>query len=212
MVKIYWRLSPLYGVLISFILGGFFCVGGYKNPFKTRSSPPPVISEGTWETPSDPKMVIQNLLYAYNEKIIVNFTQCLSDSFIFSAPEDSIDAVNQGRGDLFAQWDRPVEISVTSNIFSTARQNPDSFDIILSFQSAPPVPDDIGDSTAMLSRDYELLVIDLKAEPPETTKASGTATFYLNESSLFWWSIYFWSDIPQEVGKNDWGDFKALFR
>lgn len=159
------RTRFFYVCLCSFILWGYFCFCSCKNPFKTRKSPPPVFIEGTWETPSEPRMVIQNLFYAYNEKIIVNFTQCLSDFFNFSAPEDSIDAVNQGRVDLFSQWDKTAEISVTTGIFNIVRQNPDSIDIILSFHSTPPVPDDISDSTAVLSRDYELLILDLKAVP-----------------------------------------------
>ncbi len=197
--------------VFSFLLLGCFCISGCKNPFKTRHSPPPVISEGTWETPAQPKIVIQNLFYAYNEKIIGNFIQCLCDSFRFSAPEDSIDAVNKGLPELFAGWDRSAEISVTTSIFNTTRQNPDSFDYVVSFLSTHP-PDEVGDTLAVLSRNYELFIYDLKATSPETTLAKGTATFCMRQTSLNWWSIYFWSDIPAETGKDDWADFKAQFR
>lgn len=209
------RVSParLYCVsLFCFLLLGYFCICGCKNPFKTRSSPPPKFSEGTWETPALPEIVIQNLFYAYNEKIIGNFIQCLCDSFRFSAPEDSIDATNQGRAELFADWSRSVEIKVTTSIFNTSRQNPDSLSYILSFHSTLPVPDEVGDTLAVLSRDYELFIFDLQASPPETTLAKGTATFQMRQTSLNWWSIYFWSDIPAQAGENDWADFKAKFR
>jgi hypothetical protein len=199
-----------YVLLSSFLLWGSISLSGCKNPFKTRSSPEPEASEGTWETPARPEIVIQNLLYAYNEKIIGNFIQCLCDSFQFSAPEDSIDAVNQGPPDLFAYWDRSTEISVTTGIFNTARQRPDSLSYVLSFHSTPPVPDQVGDTVAVLSRDYELLIVDGKDTPPDTS--FGTATFHMRQTSLNWWSIYFWSDIPAETGKADWADFKAKFR
>ncbi|MCK4404153.1 MAG: hypothetical protein KAW02_03595 [candidate division Zixibacteria bacterium] len=208
------KVSPtglFYIVLFSFLLVGYTGISGCKNPFKTRNSPPPVISEGTWETPALPEIVIQNLFYAYNEKIIGNFILCLCDSFGFSAPEDSIDAVNDGRYELFARWDRSVEISVTTSIFNKSRQNPDSFDYVVSFLSTHP-PDEVGDTLAVLSRDYELFIFDLKAVPPETTLAKGTATFHMRQTSFSWWSIYFWNDIPAEAGKDDWGDFKAQFR
>ena len=198
--------------LLSLLLMGYFCISGCKNPFKTRNSPPPVFTEGTWETPASPEIVIQNLLHAYNEKIIGNFIQCLSDSFRFSAPEDSIDAINQGPPGLFANWDRSVEVKVTTNIFKTSRQSPDSLSYILKFHRDPPVPDDLGNTLAVLSRDYELLIFDLKATPPETTLAKGTATFHMRQPPFNWWSIYFWSDIPAETGEEDWGDFKAKFR
>jgi hypothetical protein len=187
-------------------------IWGCKNPFRTRHSPEPVIREGTWETPALPEIVIQNLLHSYNEKVIGNFIQCLCDSFAFSAPEDSIDAVTQGREDLFADWDGSVEITVTTNLFNTARQNPDSFDYVLWLHTNVDLPDEVGDTLAVLSRDYELFIFDFKAEPPETTRAEGTATFHMRQTSLNWWSIHFWSDISAETGKDDWADFKAQFR
>jgi len=199
-----------YVSLFSFLLLGYSCLSGCKNPFRTRHSPHPTVSEGTWETPALPEIVIQNLLYAYNEKIIGNFIQCLCDSFIFSAPEDSIDAVNQGRADLFAGWDRSVEISVTTSVFNTFRQHPDSLDYVLSIHATPPVPDEKSDTQAILYRDYDLLVFNLKSASTDTIK--GTATFYMHQTSLNWWSIYYWSDVPAIPGKYDWADFKAKFR
>jgi hypothetical protein len=197
------------GVLILVLIA---CIFGCKNPFRTRKSPPPIVSEGTWETPSQPEIVIQNLLYAYNEKIIGNFVQCLADSFRFSAPEDSIDAVNQGRTDLYAGWNLSVELSVTTRIFDISRQYPDSISYVLSFKLTPPVPDDIGDSLATLSREYELLTISGKSAPPESTLAKGIATFWMRETSLNWWSIYLWKDIAAVANTPDWADFKAQYR
>jgi hypothetical protein len=201
-----------YSFLFSLLLTGYTCISGCKNPFRTRNSPRPEFSEGTWETPALPRIVIQNLLLSYNEKVIGNFIQCLCDSFGFSAPEDSIDAVNAGRYDLFAKWDRSVEISVTTSMFNTARQHPDSFDYVLWLHSTPPVPDEVEDTLAVLSRDYELFIFDFKAAPPETTLAKGTATFHMRQTSLNWWSIHFWIDIPAETSEEDWADIKAQFR
>jgi hypothetical protein len=203
-------------ILICLVVFSLLLIGniiwGCKNPFRTRHSPEPAIREGTWDTPALPEIVIQNLLHSYNEKVIGNFIQCLCDSFAFSAPEDSVDAVAQGREDLFANWDRTAEISVTTNIFNTARQNPDSFDYVLWLHTNLDLPDEVGDTLAVLSRDYELFIFDFKAEPPETTRTQGTATFHMRQTSLNWWNIYFWSDIPAETDKDGWADFKAQFR
>ena len=192
----------------------FFCfyLPGCKNPFKTRKSPEPITTEGTWDTPYLPKIVIENLLHAYNEKIIGNFILCLCDSFRFSAPEDSIEAVQDNREELFANWDRSTEINVTNSIFTTFRQNVDSISYVLSFDPSPSVPDDVGETVAVLLRNYQLFIFNLKSAPPETTLAKGTATFHMRQTSLNWWSIYFWSDIPDVSGGDDWGDFKAEFR
>ncbi|UCB51805.1 MAG: hypothetical protein JSV10_07405 [Candidatus Zixiibacteriota bacterium] len=199
-------------VLLSLLLAAYCCVSGCKNPFRTRSSPPPELREGTWETPALPETVIENLLNAYRERVIDNFAECLSDSFRFSAPEDSIDAANYGLPWLFEGWDRDVEIRVTDNIFKTVRQNPDSSDYDLYLHLTSPNRDEENDTLAVLYRDYELYVYNLKAFPPETTLAKGTAAFHMRQSSLNWWSIYFWSDIPAAAGEDDWADFKAAFR
>jgi hypothetical protein len=186
---------------------------GCKNPFRTRESPPPAAeTEGTWKTPSEPADVIQNLFYAYNEMVISNFDRCLCDSFKFSAPEDSIKAVQDNRDELFADWGRSVEVSVTANMFSLFRQRSDSVSLTLLFDPVPPLPDDISDTAAVLLRDYEIYVFDMKAVPAETTLAKGTATFHMEQTSLNWWCIRFWSDVPEVSGGYDWGDFKAQFK
>lgn len=189
------------------------CLLGCKDPFRTRESPPPATeTEGTWKTPSEPDDVIENLLYAYNEMVISNFDRCLCDSFRFSAPEDSVKAVQDNRDELFADWERNVEVSVTANMFTVFRQNTDSVSLVLLFEPVPPLPDDISDTSAVLLRDYELHVFDMKAVPAETTLAKGTATFHLQQTSLSWWCICFWGDIPEVAGGYDWGDFKAQFK
>jgi hypothetical protein len=202
------RKEFLFLMLGSLIL--FFCSQGCKNPFKTRKSPPPVITEGTWDTPFSPEIVIQNILHAYNEKVIGNFILCLSDSFRFSAPEDSIKAVQNNREELFANWDKSTEVSVTTSIFTTFRENADSISYTLLFYPDPSRPDDISDTLAILSRSYDLSIST--SIPPETTLVKGTATFHMRQTSLNWWSIYLWNDIPEVSGGYDWGDFKAEFR
>ena len=199
-------------VLLFLLLMAYCCVAGCKNPFKTRNSPPPESREGTWETPALPEIVIENLLKAYNEKIIDNFAECLSDSFRFSAPEDSIDAANLGLPWLFEDWDRDVEIRVTDNIFRTVRGSSDSLDYDLYLYLTSPNQDEENDTLAVFYRDYELFIYDLKVSPPETTLAKGTAAFNMRQTSLNWWSIYFWNDIPATAGEDDWADFKAKFR
>ena len=211
-MKLFLSIRTGLTLLFCLLLTAYCCVSGCKNPFRTRSSPPPEFREGTWETPALPETVIDNLLNAYRERIIDNFAECLSDSFRFSAPEDSIDAVNYGLPWLYEGWDREVEIRVTDNIFKTVRRDSDSSDYDLYLHLTSPNQDEENDSLAVLYRDYELFIYHLKASPPETTLAKGTAAFYMRQSSLNWWSIYLWSDIPAEAGEDDWADFKAAFR
>lgn len=188
----------------------FFSAGCLKNPVALRDTEQPYGSSGTWDTPQSPEVTINNLLYAYNEMIISNYQLCFSDSFIFSSPEDSIDAVNDGRGDLFVEWNKAVETAVTNNIFSTY-SSIDSSNLILTLSIAEEYGDLIEDSTAILNRRYELVIITTNEDTTYTTSYSGRAVFHLWEEQLNWWTIKLWEDIPDNSG-DDWGDFKALFR
>ncbi len=211
-MKRFFPVCLSYAVLFSLLLMVYSCICGCKNPFKTRSSPPPEFSEGTWETPALPKIVLDNLLHAYNEKIIDNFSECLADSFLFSAPEDSIDAINEGRDELFTSWDKTVEVKVTDNIFKTFGQSSDSIDYVLSFHPTSSFQDEEGDTVAVLYRDYQLLISASKGADPETTSVKGTAAFHMRKTPLNLWSIYWWRELLPLEDYQDWAQFKAQFR
>jgi hypothetical protein len=202
--------NRLVKLAIIFILLLAFLSLDCKNPFTTRESPSPVGQEGDWNTPSSPTVAMENLFNSYNQKIIGNFTLCFSLDFRFSAPQDSIQAISQGRGWIFEDWDVSVERGTADLLFATSRQAIDSLDFFLIWRSDPSQNDIIGDTTAIFYRDYTLC--KLVGSPPETTIYQGLATFYLEETAFNWWSIYLWEDIPRQVGQPDWADFKAEFR
>lgn len=182
-----------------------------KNPFSTRDTEDPYGSAGTWETPQSPSVVLQNLFFAYNEMVISNYELCFSDSFLFSSPEDSIDAVNDGRGDLFVDWNKQVEVGVANNIFSTFSAS-DTLDLFLTLTSAEDYIDIIEDTSAVLYRSYSLVLINTSSDGADTVTAGGLATFQLYQEQLNWWTIYLWEDIPAVSGETDWGDIKAEYR
>jgi hypothetical protein len=184
--------------------------GCVKDPFSTRQTENPYGSSGTWETPQSPEVTVRNLLYAYNEKIISNYQLCFSDSFMFSSPEDSIDAVNDGRADLFADWNYSVEIAVTNNIFLSYTSE-DSADFFLTLAMTENYNDIIDDTLAVLYRDYNLILITGNI-PADTAYFTGLATFHLFQEQLNWWTINYWADLPDVSGEDDWGDFKAMYR
>jgi hypothetical protein len=195
-------------ILIIIGLIGAACV---KNPFSTRDSDDPYGAAGTWETPQSPDVTVRNLLFAYNEMIISNYQLCFSDSFMFSSPEDSIDAVNDGREGLFANWDYATEIAVTNNIFSLYSAS-DTLSLFLTMTPSEAFSDVIEDTTAVLYRNYNLFNINTSIENPDTTLIRGLATFHLWQEELNWWTIYLWEDIPANSGEDDWGDLKGNFR
>ncbi len=185
--------------------------GCAKSPFSTRGTEPPIGSGGTWETPHSPDLVITNLFNSYNERIISNYQLCFSDSFAFSSPEDSIDAVNNGRPDLFVDWDKQTEVAAATNIFTTFSSS-DTMKLYLFLFPAPDHNDLVEDSLAVLYRNYTVLVVMTHAGVPDTATAAGLATFHLSQEALNWWTIRWWEDLPARSGSPDWADFKAEYR
>jgi hypothetical protein len=182
-----------------------------KDPFSTRGTEAPLGTGGTWETPQAPEVVVRNLLFAYNERVISNYELCLSDSFKFSSPEDSIDALNNGRAELYSDWNQQVEIASTSNIFHTFSGS-DTMNLFLIMAASPGHGDLLEDSLAILYRNYTITIIEEHAGISDTVTASGQATFHLRQEQLNWWTIYWWEDLPVSTNAMDWGDFKAEYR
>ncbi len=191
------------------VLALFVC-GCLKNPFATRHSESPVGVIGTWETPAAPETAIRNLLYACNEKVVQNYQSCLTDNFVFSAPEDSIRAESQGSGTSYYYWDKNTEILTAQNLFSTF--SAPGYQLFLSMLESANNPDSIGDTIAVIYRKYVIRMIVGDSIGVDTTIAEGLATFRLNQAQFGLWNIYFWRDLPDTVGGYDWGQLKATYR
>lgn len=195
-------------LLLIFILLGLS--GCLKDPIHTRDSQEPAGSSGTWETPAVPEVVISNLMFAYNEKNIQNYQLCFGQNFLFSSPEDSIEAEAQGFGYLYYLWDWNMEIIVTENIFSSFTEEGSSLDLILSFSN--DYPDSIGDTLAVIYRDYTLRVIQPDSIQSDTVIIEGTAAFHLSQPSYNLWSIYLWEETITGRSGDSWANFKAEYR
>ena len=183
---------------------------GCKNPFKTRSSAAPTGPRGTWNPPTTPETVIQNLYNAYTEKIIDNYVMCFSDSFVFSAPEDSIEAIGQNQPERFWNWNLAVERNVTFGVFNLYSSSSKRYVLIL--DKNPDQPDVKGDTNAILYRNYLIYLYDYDKAEPLVGVVRGSSTFYLRQSAYDFWIIYFWVDRPLLTGEYDWAKFKSQFR
>ncbi len=181
-----------------------------KSPFGTRDSQEPAGSSGTWETPATPEVLILNFLFAYNEMNIQNYQLCFSDDFRFSSTQDSIEAEGEGNGYLYRYWDKAAEVSAAENTFATFAAENRHLDLILS--PSTDYPDSIGDSLAVLYRDYIVRIVDIDSLSADTTLIEGLASFSVSRSLFNWWSVYLWKEIPVSGSDYNWADFKAEYR
>ena len=103
-----------------------------------------------------------------------------------------------------------MEIIVTENIFSSFAEEGNSLDLILSFSN--DYPDSIGDTLAVIYRDYTLRTIQPDSFQSDTVFFEGTAAFHLSQPSYNLWSIYFWEELISDKSGDSWADFKAEYR
>ena len=141
---------------------------------------------------------------------IQNYQLCFSDEYMFSATQDSIEAEAEGNGYLFAFWDKSVEVSVTEAMFTSFAAENKNLDIILS--PSVDYPDSIGDSLAVMYRDYILRIISIDSLQADTSLIEGLASFSAGRTMFNWWSIYRWTEIPTGGSSYRWADFKAEYR
>jgi hypothetical protein len=176
---------------------------GCENPFSTRSADPPSVRRGTWEDPSFYDAVLRNLENSYNEQIIDNFTDSISDDFIF-APDPEDDAQYPG---IFDEWGYEQERDVTISIFSSGSGSFIGLNLVDTTMAANFYPS--GD-TVRAEVVYSLSVDQDTVSAPR--HMAGRAVFFVSEGAGGIWKIYRWEDSKADFpDSSSWGELKAVF-
>jgi hypothetical protein len=183
-------------MLILFLLG---C----ENPFATRSAEPPSIRRGTWEDPSFYDAVLRNLQNSYNEQIIDNFTDSISEGFLFIPdPEDDVEYPG-----VFDDWGFEEERDVTRSIFFSGTG---SFIHLALLDTTMEVSFYASGDTVRAEVIYDLSVDQDKVAAPK--HMVGRVVFYVSERAGGIWEIYRWEDSKADFpDSSSWGELKAVF-
>jgi hypothetical protein len=186
-------------LLIMLILLLFGC----DNPFATRPAAPPNVRRGTWEEPVFYDAVLRNLKNSYNEQIIDNFTDSISDDYRFYP--DPLDAA-QNPG-IFDNWSFEQERDVTRSIFSSG--NGSFIDLALVDTTMEVTFYPSGD-TVRAEVIYDLSVDQETVDAPR--HMAGRAVFFVSEGSGGIWKVYRWEDSKADYpDSSSWGELKASF-
>jgi len=177
---------------------------GCENPFATRSADPPSIRRGTWEDPTFYDAVLRNLENSYNEQIIDNFTDCLSENFrFFPDPED-----NAQYPGIFDDWGREEESDVTHSIF-TSGTTTGFIELALVDTTMEVYFYPSGDSVKA-EVIYDLTVEQEKVSAPR--HMAGRAIFFIFEGTGGIWTMSRWEDSKADFSDScSWGELKAVF-
>jgi len=178
-------------------------MSGCDNPFATRSAEEPSVRRGTWEDPVFYDAVLRNLKNSYNEQIIDNFTDSISEDFRF-IPDPVDEAQNPG---IFDDWGFEQERDVTRSIFSSGSG---SFIGLTLADTTMEVTFYPSGDTVRAEVIYDLSVDQDTVSAPR--HSMGRAIFFVSEGSGGFWKLYRWEDSRSDYpDSSSWGELKASF-
>lgn len=187
-------------IIFAFI---FFC----KNPFATREAEPPTESRTSWQFPTDPLIVLQNMRVAIKEKNVENYMRCLVDSInLFRFTPDQYEAANNSG--IFEQWNLGNEQSYINKAF-TSIPDDSTRSLIFSNIQRSEFPD-----SALIRADYTLeLHHILEQIYPKIGK--GQVDFWFIRRNGYW-MITRWIDFETNIDTTasrvpSWSTLKANF-
>ncbi|MBC8183633.1 hypothetical protein H8E88_21280 [candidate division KSB1 bacterium] len=194
-------------IQISLIIGIIFIIF-CKNPFATREAEPPSTDQSSWQFPTDPVIVLENMKSAFRERNVENYMKCLVDSNeLFKFIPDAYEAsTNTG---IFERWDLSLEQTYINKIFTSI---PDDSTRTLTFDS-DFTRNDFPDSV-QIRTDYTLVLHHVLSES-YPRQGKGKADFWFNRRNGYW-VITRWEDYETTVDSTairlpSWSTIKASF-
>lgn len=190
-----------YRPIILLVVIGALILGCAKNPFSVRAGEDPIDEEGTFITPVDPLIAIENLRFAMIERNLGHYLQTHADTLRFT-----FDFLLVSRPDSVSSWDGSEEDRIMGNMFSTV----DS--IALDWRVTPGRVDRFEDSTATLYRSYDIDVVTHDVDSTATRHYAGEMVVSMGRNALDLWWIVRWEDLHVGADIESWADLKSSYR
>jgi len=178
-----------------------------KNPFATRDAEPPSEGRTSWQLPTDPIIVLENMKVAIKEKNVDNYMKCLVDSMnLFRFTPDQFEASNNIG--IFERWNLNHEQSYINKAFTSI---PD--DSLRSLRFTSIQRSEFPDS-ALIRADYALELHHILAQGFPRL-ARGQVDFWFMRRNGFWvisrWIDYDTKLDPTAARIPSWSTIKASF-
>jgi len=191
-------------IMIRFILAFIFVCSLFVscNLFDPRESEYPSNSGVSWQDPTSPDIVIENMQSALNGSSML-YMDCFNESFVFLADTNDI---NEYTTYNFSNWDKLVENDTVNQLFSIVPADSTiASEFLIDVENPDPAsPQD----SATIYREYSISV-----PTANHSFAVGIAEIKLIEDSDGFWSIAEWVDVRHEQSLFvTWAVMKAAYR
>ena len=169
--------------------------------FNTRDAEDPEESRSNYTIPSEPEILIQNLINSFSDKDADNYVKSFTDpafsnKVFFFLPTSS---ALQTWSNLWIDWNVDAEFQYFQNLITAA---PEDLPVTLGFTNEIYSP--LGDSLNYTA-EYFISVPQLNVEP---LNYSGNIKFGMVRDMRDTWAIYFWQDNAISESQS-WSDLKG---
>lgn len=187
------------------LLAGFAVLGALGGAgcelFATRE-PPPVDegTEGIWQPPTSPRIVVENLERALEAPSFSDYERALTEDFVFRPDDADVVRIGLERpGETpYENWDREVERQTAEAISQSA----DSVALTLELFEETPIA-----SAQLIKYRYDLTLFSTGTG----TTYEGEAWFQIRQELNGDWLIFDWEDVASTSGAS-WGLLKGKSR
>jgi len=194
------RVALPHLVLMGIALAGLSC-----GIFDTRDPDPPAQSSDEYIQPNTPDLVFTNMVNSFRDLNSINYVRSFSDEavtgrvFVFEPTSQALSRY----GAILMGWTRQSEQQYFDNMRSRLASGAGpSLLLSLSVQS-------FNSDSALYDATYELTIPHTQSTFPQTAK--GRAQFYLIADAGGTWSIWRWSDFPDNQNAFTWSEMKGEF-
>lgn len=167
---------------------------------ETRDPEEPSQSRSSFQTPTSPDILFENLRNSFKDKIVENYIACFANSSFIDKEFSFTPAVEVAQN--FVSWNLESEKQYFQNLSIASEENT-SMTLSLIEKEVQPH----GDFSIYLF-DYVLSIISSDERVPDFVKGSAMFTVYLDSRQQ--WVITDWTDY-QEEGFVSWSEIKNRF-
>lgn len=165
--------------------------------FKTRTPAEPSQESSNYIPPTDPSLVVQNMISAFQDGNTVNYTKSFSDgSFIFTPSASA----RSKYGIDWTSWETQEQqcFEKILNHFSSSTR------VVLSFDAFTPT---YNNAVSQVETNYHLT---LPAAAGSTKIFNGKVQLTLAQDQSGLWYINQWVDVAITVSDSTWSDLKGI--
>jgi hypothetical protein len=169
--------------------------------FKTRTPEEPSQQSSNYVPPTDASLVLQNMVNAFKDRDVVNYSKSFSEASFSFEPATS---ARTRYGGVFMTWDKTKEQQYFENVKNSLQQNS-----TMTLEFIPLTSTNYQDSCE-IGTSYHLNVPHTRTTVAKYFTGQSQFTI-IRDPQIGYWYISRWVDVAVNPSDSTWSDLKGVF-